>query len=137
MNRRKAREFLLRTLYRQEFLETSLADVFKEVDPGSQRSYVEKVFEALTAHHREIDGRIAERTVGWRLERLALMDRNILRLGVCELLYVPDVPPEVAINEAVELAKIYGTEQAPLFVNGILDRIWKDAQARCESATDG
>ena len=69
---------------------------------------------------------LAERTIGWRFERLALLDRNILRLGVYELLHCDDVPPEVAIDEAVELAKMYGTEQARSFVNGILDRIWKE-----------
>ncbi len=68
---------------------------------------------------------IGKRTVGWRFERLAFMDRNILRLGTYELLHLPEVPPEVAIDEAVELCKKYGTENAQAFVNGILDRIWK------------
>jgi N utilization substance protein B len=73
---------------------------------------------------------IGERTVGWRFERLALLDRNILRIGVYELLYSEDVPAEVALNEAVELAKSYGTEQARGFINGILDRIWKEKRER-------
>jgi len=63
------------------------------------------------------------------LDRLSLVDRNILRIGLYELLY-GDTPPEVAIDEAVELAKTYGTEKAPAFINGILDRVWKEE--KCE-----
>jgi len=138
MNRRSAREFLLRLLYQREFVETSLDEALSGIDPGRQRTYMEQVLSLLRAHQPEIDAQIAGRAVGWRLERLALMDRNILRLGICELLYVSEIPPEVAIDEAVELAKCYGTEQAPVFINGILDRIWKDAElsVNLEEKTD-
>ena len=128
MNRRSAREALLRLLYQREFVETSLDEGLAGIDPGRQRTYMEEVLSSLTTHQGEIDAQIAVRAVGWKLERLALMDRNILRLGICELLYIPEVPAEVAIDEAVELAKRYGTEQAPVFINGILDRIWKDTK---------
>jgi N utilization substance protein B len=138
MNRRSARESLLRLLYQREFVETSLDEALSGIDPGRQRAYMEQVLSLLRAHQPEIDAQIAGRAVGWRLERLALMDRNILRLGICELLYVSEIPPEVAIDEAVELAKCYGTEQAPVFINGILDRIWKDAElsVNLEEKTD-
>jgi N utilization substance protein B len=138
MNRRSARESLLRLLYQREFVETSLDEALSGIDPGRQRTYMEQVLSLLRAHQPEIDAQIAGRAVGWRLERLALMDRNILRLGICELLYVSEIPPEVAIDEAVELAKRYGTEQAPVFINGILDRIWKDAElsVNLEEKTD-
>jgi len=76
---------------------------------------------------------IGEKTIGWKFERLALLDRNILRLGVYELLYFDDVPPEVALDEAVELAKKFGTEQARKFINGILDRIWKEHRESASS----
>lgn len=128
MNRRSARGFLLRLLYQHEFVETSLDEALAGIDPGRQRAYMEQVLSSLRAHQPEIDAQIAGRAVGWKLERLALMDRNILRLGICEILYVPEIPPEVAIDEAVELAKRYGTEKAPVFINGILDRIWKDTE---------
>jgi N utilization substance protein B len=126
MNRRSAREFLLRLLYQREFVDAPLDEALAETDPGRQRPYLEKFLSVLSAHRSEIDAQIAKRAVGWKLERLALMDRNILRLGICELLYMSEIPAEVAIDEAVELAKRYGTEQAPVFINGILDRIWKD-----------
>ncbi len=126
MQRREAREFLLCALYRREHVETSLPEMLAEVDPGNQRGYITAVFEGILGRLEEIDRMIGERTIGWRFERLALIDRNILRLGVYELLFLDEVPPEVAIDEAVELAKKFGTEQARSFVNGILDRIWKE-----------
>ncbi|MCX6095224.1 MAG: transcription antitermination factor NusB [Candidatus Bipolaricaulota bacterium] len=130
MHRREAREFLLSVLYQREFLQAPLDELLEEVDPGDQRGYIERVLSGIGEHGAQIDDLIAERTVGWRFERLALIDRNILRLGTFELLYLPDVPPEAAIDEAVELCKKYGTENARVFVNGILDRIWKENVSR-------
>jgi transcription antitermination factor NusB len=126
MQRREAREFLLSALYRREYVDDPLAEMLAEARPGDQRDYIETVYQGIRSRLAEIDQMIGERTVGWRFERLALIDRNILRLGVYELLYLDEVPPEVAMDEAVELAKKFGTEQARSFVNGILDRIWKE-----------
>ena len=126
MQRREARELLLSALYRCEFLPAMLDDVFEETDPEDQRPYIETVYNGIRDRQHEIDRLIGEKTIGWKFERLALLDRNILRIGVYELLYFDDVPPEVALDEAVELAKKFGTEQARKFINGILDRIWKE-----------
>ena len=129
MRRREAREFVLSALYQREFRDTSLKEMLAEINPGDQRSYIERVFAGIIARRDEIDALISQRIVGWRFERLAFIDRNILRLGIFELLYFPEVPPEVAIDEAVELCKKYGTDNARVFVNGILDRIWKEKRA--------
>ena len=126
MQRREAREFVLTALYRGEFLPTRMDDLFEETDPKDQRTYIETVYHGIRDRQPEIDRLLGEKTVGWKFERLALLDRNILRIGVFELLYFDDVPPEVALDEAVEMAKKYGTEQAKKFINGILDRIWKE-----------
>ena len=126
MHRREAREFLLGALYQREFRDFCLEDLVDDVDPGAQREYIEKVYSGIVGHAAEIDKLIATRTTGWRFERLSPIDKSILRLAVYELLYMPDIPPEVAINEAVELSKAFGTDQARVYVNGILDRIWKD-----------
>ncbi|MFC2106325.1 transcription antitermination factor NusB [Candidatus Bipolaricaulota bacterium] len=128
MQRREARELLLSALYRCEFLPATLADVFADTNPEDQREYVETIFNGVRDRQPEIDRMLGEKTIGWKLERLALLDRNILRIGVYELLFFDDVPPEVALDEAVELAKKFGTEQARKFINGILDRIWKEHQ---------
>lgn len=133
MQRREARELLLAALYRCEFLPEALDEAFDETDPGDQREYIETIFHGIRDRQQEIDEMLGEKTIGWKFERLALLDRNILRLGVYELLYFDDVPPEVALDEAVELAKKFGTEQARKFINGILDRIWKEQRERTSS----
>ncbi len=74
-------------------------------------------------HQARIDSMIQEVAENWRLDRMAAIDRNILRLGAYEVLFCPDVPPKVAINEALDLAKRYSTSQSSRFVNGILDRV--------------
>ena len=131
MQRREAREFLLTALYQREFTGADLADFMteSETDAGDQLGYIQSSFEGIVERQPELDQMLGERTVGWRFERLASIDRNILRIGVYELLHSDDVPPEVAMDEAVELAKKFGTDRAREFVNGILDRIWKDAKA--------
>jgi N utilization substance protein B len=83
--------------------------------------------ESLTAgvkeHQAGLDAMISQVAENWRLDRMAAIDRNILRLGAYEMLYCPEVPAKVAINEALELAKRYSTAQSSRFVNGILDRV--------------
>ena len=133
MQRREARELLLTALYRCEFLPEALEELFEETDPEDQREYIETIFHGIRDRQQEIDKMLGEKTIGWKFERLALLDRNILRLGVYELLYFDEVPPEVALDEAVELAKKFGTEQARKFINGILDRIWKEQRERTSS----
>jgi len=132
MQRREAREFVLTALYRHEFCPEQPVALFEDaiLDPGAQRTYIKHTFQGVLDRMKEIDEILQDKTVGWRLERLALLDRNILRLGVYEILFGDDVPAEVAIDEAVELAKAYGTESAPRFVNGILDRVWREKRER-------
>lgn len=124
--RRQAREAVLRCLYRREFLDLPPEELLaEEGDLGKERGFAQVLLAGIQAHQSEIDRLIDQRAEGWGLDRLALVDRNILRLALFELLYT-DTPPEVVIDEAVELAKEYGTEQAPKFINGILDRVWKE-----------
>ena len=77
----------------------------------------------VVQHRDEIDATIQAWSEHWSLERIGLVERNILRFAIYELFFLPDIPPNVTINEAVEVAKQYGTEDAGLFINGILDRI--------------
>lgn len=128
LSRRAARERLLRLLFQKDFRDESLAKLFEE--QPTDDPYVRSCLQGLEEKLPEIDRMIAERAEGWRLERLHSVDRNILRLAVYELCYREDVPPQVVINEAVELAKKYGGEHSPAFINGILDRIWKERVQR-------
>lgn len=120
MRRRRARELILRILFQKDFVDhteglESVSDL-----------YALEVLRGIEAHQSEIDHIIEERAQGWRLERLHSVDRNLLRLAIYELLHGEGVPAEVVIDEAVELAKKYGTEKSPAFINGILDRVLKE-----------
>ena len=86
------------------------------------------LFHAVAAEIGPLDAVIEESSQNWRLDRMSIVDRNILRIGVCEIMNSDDIPARVAINEAVELAKRYGTKDSPSFVNGILDRVARDKQ---------
>ncbi len=126
MRRHEAREVVLRLLYRLEFKRVPLEELLAEEDLDDQGDFIRERLAGILEHRAEIDGIIDRRAEGWGIDRLATVDRNILRLGIYELLYT-DVPPEVVIDEAVELAKEYGTENAPNFINAILDRVWKES----------
>jgi len=128
MQRREARELVLQVLYEQEFVDTPLVEMLAEREVNGQEQYVEETLRGVVEHLPDLDGTITRYALGWRVERLAVLDRNILRLGLYELLYAPEIPAEVAIDEAIELAKKYGTDNAQSFINGILDRVWKDSE---------
>jgi len=95
-----------------------------QLDAGA-KSYAEKIVRGVETHRDAIDARIIEASKKWRLERMALVERNLLRLGAYELAYEKTIPPRVVMNEAIELAKVYGAAEAKAFVNGVLDRVGK------------
>jgi N utilization substance protein B len=131
--RHRAREVALTLLYqfeiRPEDPGLALAAYAAEHPlPGEVRGYAGTLVRGVLAERAALDQAIAAQAEHWSLSRIALVDRNILRIGAYELLCCPDVPPKVAINEAVELAKAYGGEDSGRFVNGILDKL-KDRRA--------
>jgi transcription antitermination factor NusB len=97
------------------------------------KQFANQLFEGTLTHLPEIDPLIASHADNWNLNRMAVIDRNILRLGAFELLHQEDVPPKVCINEAIELAKRFGDSESGKFINGILDAIHKKSQARRQS----
>lgn len=131
--RTKARELVLQLLYQadirheepKDLLEAFLAERVTDEEDPEVLVFVREVVPVIQDHMREIDRSIADSATNWQLERMATIDRNILRLAGGELLYRRDIPPKVAINEAVELAKKYGDTESGKFVNGILDKISK------------
>ena len=125
MRRRQAREEILKALYRYDFV-GDRNEVLNEGDFGDQAVFIDSISKGTLANLEKIDQLIDQFALGWKIDRLPVVDRNILRMSIYELLYYEDTPPEVVINEAIELSKIYGTEKAPKFINGILDRIWKE-----------
>lgn len=90
------------------------------------KEFTMQIIQGTLTNLRQIDSVISKYAQNWRLKRMAVIDRNILRLGCFELLFLEDIPPKVSINEAVELAKKYGDVESSKFVNGILDKIRKE-----------
>jgi N utilization substance protein B len=88
-----------------------------------------RLYDGVLANLPDIDRRLAESAENWRLPRMAAVDRNVLRLGAFEVLHTPETPAEVVINEAIELARRYGSAESPAFVNGVLDRLRRGAVA--------
>ena len=126
--RHKARELALMILYELDFRPARAESVLEEfwrghVVPPDVRTFSESLVRGAMEHTSELDELIQSNAAHWSLARIAPVERNILRLAAFELLYRDDIPERVAINEAIELAKTYGSEESGAFVNGILDQI--------------
>lgn len=127
--RRKSREMALQTLFQ---LECDPRDPLQAFDvlreclrwPAGRAEFARMLVLGVCRRKSELDLLIRKASKHWRLERMAIVDRSILRLAVFELRYVADVPPKVAIDEAVELAKRFGTRESGAFINGVLDQIY-------------
>ena len=124
--RSKARKRALDVLFEAELRSEPVLDVLAQraadqVPPLP--AYAAELVRGVAAHRERIDGLLAEHSVGWALERMPAVDRNVLRIGAYELLWEPGVPDAVAISEAVQLARDLSTEGSPAFVNGLLARL--------------
>lgn len=97
-----------------------------QVAPRKIRKFSEAIVRGVVENLREIDGKLREYTQNWPLHRMGSVERNVLRLAFYELIYCPDVPPPVILNEAIDLAKYFSSSDAGRFVNGILDRLNKE-----------
>ncbi len=91
--------------------------------PQPVRPFAEQLIYGVFTHKSVIDQRIVSASEHWRLERMSIVDRNILRIALYEMLFCPDIPPKVSINEAVDLGKTFGSEDSGAFINGILDHL--------------
>jgi transcription antitermination protein NusB len=132
-NRSRARGWALQALYAWEQRGAAaemgmpvLQDLFASlrVSPAN-RPYAEILVRLVGQNLAKIDATIVESLTNWRLERLAVVDRAILRLGTAEMMFVDDVPPRMCIREMVQLAEKYGTSDSPRFVNGVLDAVMR------------
>ncbi len=131
--RTKARELALQILYQADVTQVDakeLVDEFFAMEVSAQedssvRDYARELALSIWERREEIDREISQYATNWHLDRMATVDRNVLRLAGFELMFRNDIPPKVAINEAVELAKKYGDLDSGKFVNGVLDKINK------------
>ncbi|MBL7067496.1 MAG: transcription antitermination factor NusB [Candidatus Marinimicrobia bacterium] len=127
--RRIAREVALQAIYAQEMsednikvVETSIIDNSEEL-PEELKPFAREIFESTTLHKNELDSYIKAKSENWDFNRIAIIDRLIIRMAICEFLYFEDIPPKVSISEAIEIAKKYSTDDSSAFVNGILDAV--------------
>jgi N utilization substance protein B len=127
--RSRAREAALQLLFQRDFnprVDRATVEAFVRERLGGEAdlaAFCLALYDGVVGHADEIDQRLAECAENWRLPRMAAVDRNVLRLGGYELLFEPETPAGVILDEAIELARRYGAADSPSFVNGVLDRL--------------
>src|ERR1700740_1543956 len=141
--RREGREVALQLLFNwdlnvQQPLDATDLDLFWEIRPAISgvRAFATNLLNGVIAHQATIDEKITKYTANYELKRISAVDRNILRMAIYEMLYADDVPPIVAINEAIDIANKLGTEESGKFVNGVLDRVKLDLKRPLRTASN-
>ena len=129
--RRSSRELALKFLYQFELNEGDFDEqikLFLERNSSQEgvENFMKELVVSLINKREEIDEIIQKYSDHWVLDRMTVIDRNILRIGTCELLFNFSTPPKVVINEAIDIAKKYGNEDSPEFINGILDKVYNE-----------
>jgi transcription antitermination protein NusB len=133
--RRKARELALQMLFENDIAGTEPNEMFRrsadlQSAPESTRAFTERLVSGTLEHRDDLDEIISRQADHWRLSRMPIVDRNILRLALFELLHEPETPRPVIIDEALEIAKRFSTPRSSQFINGILDGVLKSREAR-------
>lgn len=131
MRRRIIREKVVQALYAYEIAHDPVEHVIKHVltgleDNKESHGFAKRLVIEAIKHKTEVDKIIQAKVANWDFERIAILDRVILRMAICELKYFKEIPPKVSMNEAIELAKLFSTEKSGQFVNGILDAVFDD-----------
>ncbi len=132
-HRRKARELAMQTLFYIDMTNTDAEEAMNNfvanfTTSGKKYSFFMQLVKGVREASDEIDALIERFSENWKIFRMAGVDRNILRVGVYELLYCEDIPAKVTINEAIDISKKFGTEESGAFINGILDNINKELE---------
>ncbi len=127
-NRREAREYIVQLLFQMDMNPAPPDEVFEEfwVDKNAHtrtRDFVETTVQGVLAELSRIDGIIQKYAMNWEINRMGIVDRNVMRMAIYEMDRYPDIPPVVSVNEAVDLAKYFSSNESSRFVNGILDRV--------------
>jgi len=130
-NRRKAREKAVQALYALELSGNNVNFVLNEIlgDINNDNSFIEfarKLIKVTFEKRIELDEHIRFHSKNWKFERIAILDRIIMRMAICEFLNFGDIPPKVSIDEAIELSKLFSTDKSSGFINGILDAVYDD-----------
>ena len=126
--RTQSREIALQVLYQIDISEGTTEEMFNIfwdhfTPPDDLKEFSQKIVSGVCQHEEEIDVIIEHYSEHWRLKRMTIVDRNILRLAIFELMFCDDIPPKVVLNEAVELGKKFGSDKSGSFINGVLDNV--------------
>lgn len=127
VNRRQIREAVMQVLYAHDIRKDSIEKVAEGLIPeeilahDKSREFAQKLLTDVITHKKTIDEYIAKHADNWELDRMAIIDKNLMRIAIAEFLFMEDVPPKVTINEAIEISKKYSTDKSGKFINGILD----------------
>jgi N utilization substance protein B len=133
--RRVSRESVLQALYAQQFSEDEPAIVLNRImalypEKNKNFKFILSLFQCVLDHVDWANDMIKSHLQNWEFDRVAQIDRVLLRMGICEIFYMDDIPPKVSISEMVEIAKVYSTEESSGFINGILDAVYKEFQQK-------
>jgi len=132
--RRVVRERVLQILYAQELnkdgLQALTDAMLSDVPDKADKDFGNDLINRVIIHKKDLDEEIKTRVDNWEMNRIALIDKLLLRMGICEILFFPDIPPKVSINECIEIAKEYSTAGSGKFINGILDAILSDIKSK-------
>lgn len=127
LKRRLIREKVLQILYafemNKESLQALIDGILSDIDEQADKDFANDLINRILINKDELDGMMEARIDNWEMSRVALIDKLLLRISICEILYFEDIPPKVSINESIELAKNYSTAGSGKFINGILDSV--------------
>ena len=126
--RRAARQCVLKALFAYQFSKNDTIDQLVSENPElkDNNDFIQSLFDIVLEHVKLTEDIIRSHLENWEIDRVALIDKILLKMGICEIYFIDDIPPKVTISEMVEIAKIYSTDESPVFINGILDAVFKN-----------
>ena len=126
--RRAARQCVLKALFAYQFSKNDTINqlVSKNPELKGNNDFIQSLFEIVLENMKLTENIIKSHLENWEIDRVALIDKILLKMGICEIYFIDDIPPKVTISEMVEIAKIYSTDESPVFINGILDAVFKN-----------
>ncbi len=126
--RRAARQCVLEALFAYQFSKNDTVDQLVSENPQlkSNNDFIYSLYDGVLKHTKLTEGIIKSHLENWEIDRIAQIDKILLKMGICEIYFIDDIPPKVTISEMVEIAKIYSTDESPVFINGILDAVFKN-----------
>ena len=126
--RRAARQCVLKALFAYQFSKNDTIDQLVSENPElkDNNDFIQLLFDIVLENVKLTEDIIKSHLENWEIDRVALIDKILLKMGICEIYFIDDIPPKVTISEMVEIAKVYSTDESPVFINGILDAVFKN-----------